>query len=627
MRNTGRRVHPARTPSRWPGGRRGSLIKLALLLVLAFISVSIALRLSAPYLVSSSVVRSAIASSIAEWTGHDVSIDDVSEVRFWPRPTVRLNGIVVSRERGGKREIIGEIDHLTARFGLISALMGRPDFSAFRFERPRFRVARGSDGELDWSDEGLLSEAVRAAIAVNASDGVETTPRDAEIGSVEIVEGEITLMDTGSGTTITASALNADIDWPDLAAPLSGQATFQVGHRAMSLNIQTPTPLILIGGSPSMVQASVSLPGMRAQMQGTVSLREVSADATELDIRLTDVAEAAATLGFRLAGTQRWQTASLKAEVSSTLDEWRFEDLAFEINESRGDGILSLRKRAEERPVLNATLAVDHLELQDLLQALSINVGDRADVRLPGLNHWVDIDMRLSADTANYGKFPLTDLGASLIGRGDTLKLVIADTRFLGGTLSARLSGAGDGFDKGAEVAVVMDRVDLGSLTSGLAPGGGPSLKGLGSVNLNARLVGTGWQQNIDTMSGSLTISSDSGELANFDASGLRRLAADRAYFQLSAAGSGSFDYRTLDMAVRFADGSAEVERARIVGEDETLVLSGIIPYSRQALALTGELLDTEAEQRTAPPLRFFIGGGWNDPVISPIPDQPASGQ
>jgi AsmA protein len=128
-------------------------------------------------------------------------------------------------------------------------------------------------------------------------------------------------------------------------------------------------------------------------------------------------------------------------------------------------------------------------------------------------------------------------------------------------------------------------------------------------------------------MSGSLTISSDSGELANFDASGLRRLAADRAYFQLSAAGSGSFDYRTLDMAVRFADGSAEVERARIVGEDETLVLSGIIPYSRQALALTGELLDTEAEQRTAPPLRFFIGGSWNDPVISPIPGQPASGQ
>lgn len=128
-------------------------------------------------------------------------------------------------------------------------------------------------------------------------------------------------------------------------------------------------------------------------------------------------------------------------------------------------------------------------------------------------------------------------------------------------------------------------------------------------------------------MSGSLSISSDNGEISSFDAVGLRRLAADRAYFQLSAAGSGGFDYRTLDVAVRFSDGSAEVERARILGEEETLSLTGIIPYSRQALALTGELHGADVEQPAELPLRFFIGGAWNDPVISPIPNQISTGQ
>eukprot|EP01032_Pedospumella_encystans_P006621 gene6621-7943_t len=126
-------------------------------------------------------------------------------------------------------------------------------------------------------------------------------------------------------------------------------------------------------------------------------------------------------------------------------------------------------------------------------------------------------------------------------------------------------------------------------------------------------------------MSGRLDIRADDGDVVGVDADGLRRLASDRAYFQLSAAGSGEFEYRTLDMAVRFSEGSAEVEKALIVGESETLSLSGIIPYSRQALALTGELSPSGTALQTSSPLRFFIGGAWQDPVISPIPPVPVT--
>ncbi|MDQ0419745.1 AsmA protein [Peteryoungia aggregata LMG 23059] len=602
------------------------MIRLGLSLIALILVLFFALRLTAPYLISSSVVRSAIAASIAEWTGHDVSIDDVPEVRFWPEPEVTLTGVTVSRTIGGERQILGEIDRLSARFGLLSSLRGKPDFSAFRFERPRIRIWRGADGRLDWTNQGRLSEAVRAALARTQNTLPAPEATDAEIGSVDVVDGEIIVVDRGSGHHVALNAVSARIEWPELSAPLSGKASFQLNDRPVTLSLQTPTPLLLIGGEDSQINLSTSVSGINGAIDGLVNTRHSSIVAADIDIQVADVPQTSASLGVRLAGTERWRSASLKASVTDAGQEWQFEGLRVEINDSRGDGILTLKKRPDGKPLLSGTLALDHLEIGDLLQALSIDVGDRANVRLPSLTGWVDVDMRLSASTAAFQAFRLTDLGASLVGRGDALTLVIGDTRFLGGMFSARLSGSGEGFDRGAQLSVMMEKVDLASLMSGFAIEG-PSLKGTGTLTLDAKLVGTGWRQNVEAMSGKLEIAADNGEILGFDTEGLRRLSADRAYFQLSAAGSGGFDYRSFDMSLRFSDGSAEVEKARIVGDSETLLLSGIVPYSRKALALTGELSDTAAEPGTTIPLRFFIGGGWSDPVISPIPPVPVAGQ
>lgn len=609
-----------------PGRRTRRLIKFALAVVALGALVSVTLRLAAPHLISSAVVRSAIESSMAQWAGHPVSIEDVSELRFWPRPEVTLEGVRIRRAGDRPDEPFVEIQRLSAEFSLLSAVKGKPDFNDFRFETPKVRIQRDVDGRLDWSGDGLLNAAVRGALTTQENAGSEADTSETEIGSVEIIDGEVTLTDAQSGTTIVADQVNAKLEWPRLAAPLSGQATFNVQDRGMSLSLQTPTPLLLLGGAASQVDLSASLPGMRGQIKGVIDLNQASLEQANVDLSISDVPQAASVFGLRLAGTERWQTASLQAQVTNAEDEWRFDNFEFEINDSPGDGILTLKKRADAKPLLIGTVAVDLLNLDDFLQALSIDLGDRANVRLPSLTRWVDFDMRVSAAAATVADFQLTDLGASLTGGGDSLKLVIGDTRFLGGTLSARLSGSGQGFDQGAEIAVMMDRIDLGSLMSRLSPGS-LTLKGIGSLTLDAKLVGPGWQRNIDAMSGMLDIRADDGEIVGLNVEGLRRLSTDRAYFQLSAAGSGEFDYRSLDMSVRFSEGSAEVAKARIVGDGETLVLSGIIPYSRQALALTGELSEVEPEAPTMAPLRFFIGGAWYDPVISPIPSLPAAGQ
>ncbi|MDH4440502.1 MAG: AsmA-like C-terminal region-containing protein [Rhizobium sp.] len=602
------------------GARRAKwqrLLRLVLVALTLLILGSIGLRLAAPYLISNSLVRSALASAVSRWTGHDVFIADIPEITFWPEPEVTLTGITVSRGDGASRQILGEIDALSARFGFVSALRGQPKFNAFEFVRPRIRIERDAAGRLDWSNEGLLSEAVRS-VAPSATGGQQIdVEMDADIGTVNVVDGQILLVDAISGRQFEALGVTAEIDWPRLSAPLSGTASFTYDAVPVELKLDTGAPLLLIGGQDASVSLSAMLPGMTGALVGSVNLLAGFSGTSDLDLTVTDMPAVVRLAGLRLAGTESWRSAALKTRLMKAEDEWRLEDLEFEINQSRGQGFLAVRKTPGSRPMLGGTLALGHLELEDLLQALSIGIDDRADVRLPSLTRWMDFDLRLSATTAALSRFELENVGASLIGRGDEMKLVIADSDFLGGSLSARISGSGDGFSQGADLAVMISDARLGDLAKGLALEG-PVVTGIGSVDLNAKLAGAGWRRNIETMSGTLRVSANGGQLEGFDVDGVRRLALNRAYFQLSAAGTGRLEFDRFDMTAHFGAGSAEIERSLFVGSDQSLSLSGLIPYSREALALVGELTPSVTDT-TSDTLRFFIGGGFADPVISPI--------
>ena len=594
------------------------LLRLVLLSAALLVVGSVGLRLAAPHLISSALVRSALASAVSRWTGHDVAIVDVPEITFWPEPEVTLTGVTVSRGEGTSRQVLGEIDALSARFSLLSALRGQPNFSAFKFVRPKVRIERDADGQLDWSNEGLLSEAVRSVSPSVAGGQQIEAEADADVGNVTVVDGEILLVDAASGRQLEARGVTAEIDWPRLSAPLSGRASFTYDAVPISLKLDTGAPLLLIGAQDAAVRLTADVPGMSGSFAGVVNLRTGLSGTSDVDLSVTDVSAVAALARLRIAGTESWKSAALKTRLIMAEDEWRLEDLAFKVNGSDGEGFLAVRQTPNSRPMLSGTLALAHLELEDLLQALSIEIGDRADVRLPSLTRWVDFDLRLSAATAALSPFELANVGASLIGRGDELKLVIADSDFLGGSLSARISGSGAGFTEGADLAVMISDARLGDLAKGLELEG-PVITATGSVDLNARLTAAGWRRNIDTMSGTLRVSANAGQLTGFDAEGVRRLGLDRAYFQLSAAGNGKMDFDRFDMAASFADGSAEIERCLFTGADQSLSLSGLVPYSRKALALIGNLSPSAADTNSGD-LRFFIGGGFADPVLSPIP-------
>ena len=122
-------------------------------------------------------------------------------------------------------------------------------------------------------------------------------------------------------------------------------------------------------------------------------------------------------------------------------------------------------------------------------------------------------------------------------------------------------------------------------------------------------------------MSGQLTFHANAGSIAGLDVEAIRGQAAQQKFFPLSAVSGQKFDFNQLDMTATFAGGSAELRGVTVQGADETLTLSGIIPYESDGLALSGSLQATDdARVAEFPLLPFFVGGSWLNPVISPVP-------
>ena len=106
-----------------------------------------------------------------------------------------------------------------------------------------------------------------------------------------------------------------------------------------------------------------------------------------------------------------------------------------------------------------------------------------------------------------------------------------------------------------------------------------------------------------------------------------RELAKTERFFDLGQLGEGNgFQFESARFEATIAAGEADLKTAELIGERQVISLSGVIPYSRSSLAIAGVLAakppaegDVPATGAIVEPLKFFVGGSWPQPVISPV--------
>jgi AsmA protein len=132
----------------------------------------------------------------------------------------------------------------------------------------------------------------------------------------------------------------------------------------------------------------------------------------------------------------------------------------------------------------------------------------------------------------------------------------------------------------------------------------------------------------METAEGTISASFGPGTVAGFDLAAFLTRITEGGFFALRDIPGGTLNVERAELKAIVGSGLARIDKADIATPDRIISLIGIVPHIGRGLALSGAVLPKAAEGGGQPLARFFVGGSWSAPFVSPafIPaaDRPA---
>ncbi|MGG6896058.1 AsmA family protein [Rhizobium sp. BR 315] len=607
-----------RSASQWlPAVARTTGIVLLTLLI-----VFVVFRATAPFLISSGIVRSGIERALSEWTGYRAQIEGDPTLDFWPTPRITLNQVTI-REPAKNGKVLGHVDSLSADFSLLPAIRGHAHFHEFHFVRPVLYIRRDENGLIDWTNEGRLSKAIEQVESSSGQAMPMRKDQDAAIGMLTIEDGSVEMTDDRSGNVYKMTGVNADISWPRLSQRMTAVILARLNDQDIKLNFDSAQPLLFFAGKNVDAKTSFSSPVISWAYTGVTSISDLSTLSGNLELSVPNVPTFLAWSGQRLPAADALKNVSLNADVTAIDKGLRFNNLSFKVNDSAASGVMDLNYTTTGKPKVSGTLAFDQMNLNPFLAAFSMRLA--AETAINALLNGnplqrLDLDLRLSSNKAALGPFQFDNIGASLLVAGGKAKFDIADSGFEGGSLTAHLEVAPGDFDGGGKLQISVRNADFGGLFTRLKLPGPLPMTTAGSLDLALSTTRPIWVARLGDVAGKMHFASSAGSFREFDLSSFRSLATQKAFFRMSDIADAAFNFDSINVDATFAKGSAEVQNATIAGRNETITLNGVVPFRSNGLALSGAIEATSpSDADDLPMLPFFLGGSWPDPVVSPV--------
>lgn len=613
-----------------------SIILIGLMLVLASVSVLLLL----PFAVSSDVVRDRLERDIGNWAGHTVSLGRAPKLTFWPVPRIRMDNFEILPKISADSDPVMRAESIVANFNLISAALGTPKFSDFRLIRPTFDLELYPDGTSNWtSHEGALVRGIEAAVArdkqvADGNNGTATLPEipvTAALGTVTIVDGTLNWVSDPAKPAERLSAINGTINWPSPAAIARLNFSTIFRGEQVRINASSAAALLLLGERKAPVQLTVSSAPLDLVFEGNVDFSSSGLARGTVELKTPSVRRALEWSGLNIVPGEALGALDLNATLAITQDRAKLDDLTIFIGERRGIGILDLTMTDKLPPMIAGTLAFNSLDIAAFLRAFtplpksSADIASTIDMRFL---RQLGLDLRLSAQTAEFGPITMTNLASAARVDAGRAMFDLGDAAAFGGRLIGRISISESTDDGGGNLQLSARNVDLGAMFDAIGLTG-PLPLGSGSLDLELKTPYPTWATSSADVSGRFSLTVNTGSIPEVDLQAFRQLADENSFFRLEEANTGTgFNFETADFAAEITNGQAEITKGEIKGADQMVALSGVVPYSRGSLAMAGTLgpkppIDGKTKLSTSKnghkPLRFFLGGSWPEPVISPV--------
>lgn len=569
-------------------------------------------RVVTPFLISSNMVKERMEQAVANWTGHAATIGGVSTIQFWPHPEVTLSDITIRRDGEEEGDVLATIAELSASFGLTEALLGQPVFEDFRLSRAHVFISRGTDGQLHWAKDGLLVDAIARARG-NSGGQLLDAALDAPVGEVQIDNGIIDIVRETDGSTVRFEGINGTLDWPHLSgtAEIDAEASFR--GRRLGLAIRSAQPLLLLDGRSGQFQGSVASDIGLARFDGVASLTARGYFSGSTELQASDMPSLLTWLGSDPAMLPGLASANVTARVIADEDELRLEDLSLGLNGERATGLLELDMPSGAQSRLSGTLAFDRMDFLALLTAMEPAISNHGG-ELPSLLSALELDLRLSGQSASLGAIQIQDIALGLMRVGQQFRMDILDGSLEPGRITGRINTIRSGNDEAVSLRMAVRDADFAAIGQRINLSG-PFPAARGTLDLSLDVPRPITAQAWNSARGKIDFTAGTGQLGGISMAAIRQLAGSRPYFSLGEASSGTLEFDSIKATAIVHDGIADIQEAEIAGRNETIALKGAIPLINRSFAVSAIVTPKTTTER---PLNFFIGGAWPSPVLWP---------
>ena len=604
---------------------QGRVVKRAIIGFAVLIAVGAALVLALPWIASTQIVRDRIAYELSAWSGYRVQLGQAPRIDVWPTFSAHLSNVALYEWGSNDSRPVLEAERVDIDMSAFAAIRGDVVFSRRALEHPLLRLTQPTPlfDLPPLPGGGRMSRAIAAAGEALALDGsnpdLGRLPGD-PFGQVTFNDGRIAVVNDGNDEIIL-SGLTGQIGWPALDRPATLVTSGIWRSEAIRVEASSAQPLLLLAGGTSPVRVLLDAAPAKVNFEGTANLSTESYVDGEASFETPSLRRALEWSRTEIAAGQTIGAAKLSGRVTGSVHGLRIENASLDLAGSLGTGVLELSRNGAT-PSIGGSIAFEQLNLGTFLAPFTPQMGQAgvaADLIDPQTTGQLNLDLRLSANRAMLGDFPLNGVAATAQLQDGSAAFDISDSSAFGGTIQAgiRINSAEE--ENAVELRFLASEVDVGAMA--LQTGAKrfvPQTRG----NMSAILRGKGndWNSVISSSEGTLTANFGAGDIVGIDPGAFLRRTAEGEFFPLSAVAEGALPIRALQFAATVGRGLARVDTATVQLDGSRLTLNGIVPLAGRALALSGEIVSVDGQgQVTGDPNAFFVGGGWDEPFVSPV--------
>lgn len=562
----------------------------------------------APWTFSGAALRLEIARQMRDATGLEARSEGRAVFALMPRPRVKIANFQILGRDG---HLLIDAETLRGELRWLPLFAGRMELESVTLVTPKLLIDLDA---VPFDGGGLV---VEAPVAGPAGE----PPAASRPGALALINGSAIFKSKARSVSIALDNINLTADWRDWQAPAGLKGSFQHNGGTAEIAGWLATPAQLLAGKSSDLSLRLASAALNLTLNGSLSW-----DAgPQYQGSLSASAPAARVLA---SGFERGLPLPGPLENVSIVSSARVSPKSIALSDLRllADGNLyegALIFEAERpRPMLSGTLASEFVDLG----AFFADMPEIPDARrLSSAAPWpaaqtgpVDIDLRVSARRARFGRTQWRDAGFSILIDKDRAEYTLAEAKAFNGLVKGRIALRPLDHGAGFQGSLTLSRIDAGALAADIFSS--QRLSGEANAEITLSGAGTSPDSLLRSLRGEARFDIKSGDFSGLDLEQALRRLEKRPLAIASEVRSGRTGFTSGSADLKIENGVAIIRDARVAGPGAGFEVSGSAGLADRALDLT--LLAHQSGGMAPAPgagpfLSIGISGPWDAPRLT----------